>query len=70
LFSSNRWSEEGQHVNLLTGINDAAKPLRSQLLAVPAFRARYLAYAKEIAGSPVTSAVQRKGRVRVVRTRP
>ena len=34
----------------LTGINDAAKPLRSKLLAVPAFRARYLAYVKEIAG--------------------
>jgi hypothetical protein len=34
----------------LVGLNDAAKPLRAKLLAVPALRARYLAYVREIAG--------------------
>ena len=33
----------------LVGLNDASKPLRSKLLAVPALRAKYLAYTKEIA---------------------
>ena len=33
----------------LIGLNDASKPLRSKLLAVPALRAKYLAYTKEIA---------------------
>jgi hypothetical protein len=30
-------------------VNDASKPLRSKLLAVPALRAKYLAYVREIA---------------------
>ncbi len=33
----------------LVGVNDAGKPLRSKLLAVPALRAKYLAYVKDIA---------------------
>ena len=33
----------------LIGLDDATKPLRSRLLAVPALRARYLAYVQEIA---------------------
>ena len=33
----------------LVGIDDASKPLRSKLLAVPALRARYLSYVREIA---------------------
>ena len=33
----------------LVGIDDASKPLRSKLLAVPAFRTRYLAHVREIA---------------------
>ena len=33
----------------LIGLDDATKPLRSKLLAVPALRARYLAYVKQIA---------------------
>ena len=33
----------------LIGLDDASKPLRSRLLAVPALRARYLAYVREIA---------------------
>ena len=33
----------------LVGLNDAAKPLRSRLLAVPELRDRYLGYVREIA---------------------
>jgi CotH kinase protein len=33
----------------LVGLNDAKKPLRSKLLAVPALRAKYLSYTREIA---------------------
>jgi len=33
----------------LVGLNDPSKPLRSKLLAVPALRAKYLAYTREIA---------------------
>ena len=33
----------------LQGIDDKRKPLRSRLLAVPALRAKYLAYVKQIA---------------------
>jgi hypothetical protein len=33
----------------LVGMNDSSKPLRSKLLAVPALRAKYLAYTREIA---------------------
>jgi len=36
-------------LDLLVGLNDASKPLRSRLLAVPALRTKYLAYAKQIA---------------------
>ncbi len=31
------------------GLDDSSKPLRSKLLAVPALRARYLRYVREIA---------------------
>ena len=31
------------------GLDDPAKPLRSKLLAVPALRARYMAYVRQIA---------------------
>ena len=33
----------------LVGLNDASKPLRSKLLAVPALRERYLGYVRDIA---------------------
>ena len=33
----------------LVGLDDATKPLRSKLLAVPALRARYLHYVRQIA---------------------
>ena len=33
----------------LVGINDPSKPLRSKLLAVPALKAKYLGYVKELA---------------------
>ena len=33
----------------LVGLDDTSKPLRSKLLAVPALRARYLGYVREIA---------------------
>jgi hypothetical protein len=33
----------------LVGLDDATKPLRSKLLAVPNLRAKYLAYTREIA---------------------
>jgi spore coat protein CotH len=36
-------------LDLLVGLDDASKPLRSKLLAVPTLRAKYLAYSKEIA---------------------
>ena len=39
----------GPELDILVGLDDAAKPLRSKLLAVPALRARYVTYAKQIA---------------------
>jgi hypothetical protein len=39
----------GPDLDPLIGLNDASKPLRSKLLAVPALRARYLAHVREIA---------------------
>jgi hypothetical protein len=39
----------GPDLDPLIGLNDASKPLRSKLLAVPALRARYLAYVRDIA---------------------
>jgi hypothetical protein len=36
-------------LDLLVGLDDDTKPLRSKLLAVPALRARYLAYCRDIA---------------------
>ena len=39
----------GPDLDPLVGLNDATKPLRSKLLAVPALRARYLAYVRDIA---------------------
>jgi hypothetical protein len=39
----------GAELDPLVGLNDASKPLRSKLLAVPALRARYLGYVREIA---------------------
>ena len=39
----------GATLDLLVSIDDATKPLRSRLLAVPALRERYLAYCREIA---------------------
>jgi spore coat protein CotH len=39
----------GATVDPLTGLDDATKPLRSRLLAVPALRQRYLGYVKDIA---------------------
>ena len=39
----------GPDLDPLVGIDDATKPLRSKLLAVPALRERYLAYVRDIA---------------------
>jgi hypothetical protein len=39
----------GVSLSPLVAINDSAKPLRSRLLAVPALRARYLQYVRDIA---------------------
>ena len=39
----------GPTVDPLIGLDDISKPLRSKLLAVPALRARYLAYVRNIA---------------------
>ena len=39
----------GTSLDPLVAINDSAKPLRSRLLAVPALRAKYLAYVRDIA---------------------
>lgn len=36
-------------LDLLIGLDDTTKPLRSKLLAVPALRAKYLEYCKDIA---------------------
>jgi CotH kinase protein len=39
----------GPELDPLVGLNDPTKPLRSKLLAVPALRARYLGYVRDIA---------------------
>jgi hypothetical protein len=39
----------GPDLDPLIGLNDTSKPLRSKLLAVPALRARYVAYVRDIA---------------------
>jgi hypothetical protein len=39
----------GPTLDPLVGLNDAGKPLRSKLLAVPALRTRYLAQVRDIA---------------------
>jgi hypothetical protein len=39
----------GPTLDPLIGLDDASKPLRSKLLAVPAYRAQYLRYVREIA---------------------
>ncbi len=39
----------GAELDPLVGLTDPTKPLRSKLLAVPALRARYLAYTRQIA---------------------
>jgi spore coat protein CotH len=39
----------GTTLDPLVGLTDSAKPLRSKLLAVPALRARYLGYVRDIA---------------------
>ncbi|MBN4075050.1 MAG: hypothetical protein COA71_02900 [SAR86 cluster bacterium] len=44
-----RRSGNNLRLDPLVGLNDATKPLRSRLLAVPALRERYLAYVRDIA---------------------
>jgi hypothetical protein len=39
----------GPELDPLIGLDDPTKPLRSKLLAVPALRARYMTYVREIA---------------------
>jgi hypothetical protein len=41
----------GAELDPLIGLEDPTKPLRSKLLAVPALRARYLGYVKQIASA-------------------
>ena len=43
------FGQAGAELDPLVGLNDTSKPLRSKLLAVPALRARYLGYVREIA---------------------
>ena len=43
------FGQAGVELDPLVGADDATKPLRSKLLAVPALRARYLGYVREIA---------------------
>jgi spore coat protein CotH len=43
------FGQAGADLDPLVGVGDASKPLRSRLLAVPALRARYLGYVREIA---------------------
>lgn len=43
------FGQAGVQLDPLVGVDDASKPLRSRLLAVPALRARYLGYVREIA---------------------
>jgi hypothetical protein len=43
------FGQAGAELDPLIGLNDVSKPLRSRLLAVPALRARYLAYVRDIA---------------------
>ncbi|MCW1916773.1 CotH kinase family protein [Luteolibacter sp. GHJ8] len=45
----NRKNGEGLKLDPLTGLDDAGKPLRSKLLAVPSLRSRYLAKVRTIA---------------------
>jgi len=47
----------GVRLDPLVGLNDAAKPLRSRLLAVPSLQVRYLAYVREIAEKELDWAV-------------
>ena len=48
----------GTDLDPLVALNDPSKPLRSRLLAVPALRARYLGYLKDIAQRHLDWAVQ------------
>jgi spore coat protein CotH len=41
----------GPTLDPLVGLNDASKPLRSKLLAVPALQARYLGYVRELSNT-------------------
>ncbi len=41
----------GTDLDPLVGVDDSSKPLRSRLLAVPALRARYLSYVRDIAST-------------------
>jgi hypothetical protein len=43
------FGQAGVELDPLVGLSDTTKPLRSKLLAVPALRARYLGYVREIA---------------------
>ena len=43
------FGQAGVELDPLVGLDDTSKPLRSKLLAVPALRAKYLGYVREIA---------------------
>ena len=43
------FGQAGVELDPLVGLDDPSKPLRSKLLAVPALRAKYLGYVREIA---------------------
>jgi hypothetical protein len=43
------FGEGGPELDPLVAINDSTKPLRSKLLAIPALRAKYLSYVRDIA---------------------
>ncbi|MGB7219063.1 MAG: CotH kinase family protein [Vicinamibacterales bacterium] len=48
-FPGGGFPEAGPDLDPLVGLTDANKPLRSKLLAVPALRAKYLGYVRDIA---------------------
>ena len=48
-FPGGGFPEAGPDLDPLVGLNDANKPLRSKLLAVPALRVKYLGYVRDIA---------------------
>jgi hypothetical protein len=61
----------GVELDPLVGADDTSRPLRSKLLAVPALRARYLKYVRDIAERWLDSTSKRfRTASKAVRTAP